>query len=119
MYKKHYIVGSLLFFPWLASAQTTVFTFITDMIGLLLLAMPALLGAAIAVFFWGVTKFIWHADDEKAVQEGKMYLVWGMVGIFVIIALWGIIGFIQTNLGLSPAGGLGTAPAVPTTIPII
>jgi len=47
-----------------------------------------------------------------------MFLVWGMVGIFVIVALWSIIGFIQTELGLAPLGGLGTAPTIQTTVPI-
>lgn len=119
MYKKYYFTGALLLFPWLTSAQTTILTLIDDGITLLLLAMPALLGAAVAVFFWGVVKFISNADDEKAVAEGKLYLVWGMIGIFVIVALWGIVGFIQANLGLAPAGALGTAPTIPVIVPII
>lgn len=98
--------------------MTSVITIMDDLINLMQTIIPVLLGCAVAVFFWGVVKFIWHAGDEKEVQEGRTFLVWGMVGIFVIIALWSIIGFIQTNFGLAPAGGLGAAPTIQTTIPV-
>src|SRR3989338_405242 len=118
MSKRSFILGTFFFLPTFALAQTSVITIMDDLINIMQTIMPVLLGCAVAVFFWGVVKFIWHADDEKAVQEGRMFLVWGMVGIFVIVALWSIIGFIQTELGLAPLGGLGTAPTIQTTVPI-
>jgi len=80
--------------------------------------VPLLVSIAILVFFWGMVKFIAHADDEKAVTEGRQLMIWGLVGIFVIIALWSIVGYIQESLGLD-VGGLGdvSAPSLPTTIP--
>lgn len=80
--------------------------------------MPILLTLAIVVFFWGVVKFIYNAGDEKAVAEGKMIMVWGIVGIAVIALLWGIIGYLQKSLGLNVTGSVGNSPQIPTSIPM-
>lgn len=79
--------------------------------------IPLLLGVATLVFFWGLVKFINHADDEKAIEEGKQLMLWGMVALFVMVALWAIIGWIQNELGLDSAAGLGTLPSMPDAIP--
>jgi hypothetical protein len=78
--------------------------------------IPILLSIAILVFFWGLVKFIAHAGDEKAVAEGKQLIIWGLVGIFVMITLWSIVGYIQTLFGIdySPIGE--TAPSLPSMI---
>ena len=80
--------------------------------------IPLLVSCAVIVFFWGLVKFIAHADDTKAVEEGKQLIIWGLVGLFVIVALWSIVGYIQQSLGLDFAGlGGTTSPSLPTTIP--
>ncbi len=87
----------------------------TDVISLFI---PILLGIAVLVFFWGLVKFINHAGDEKTTEEGKQLMVWGMIAIFVIFTLWGIIGFVQEQLGLDAGTSLGTLPASPDKIPV-
>jgi NADH:ubiquinone oxidoreductase subunit 6 (subunit J) len=79
--------------------------------------IPILLSLAVLVFFWGLVKFINHADDEKELEDGKQLMIWGMISLFVMIALWSIIGWIQSNLGLNDATSLGTLSAMPNAIP--
>ncbi len=79
--------------------------------------IPTLLTLAVLVFFWGLVKFISHAGDEKTIADGKQLMIWGMIAIFVMVSLWGIIGFFQQELGLDSATYLGTLPAQPDTIP--
>ena len=100
-----------------AAAPVTAGSMIDAAISVLKSFIPILLGLAVLVFFWGLVKFINHADDEKALEEGKQLMVWGMVAIFVMIAFWGIIGWIQSNLGLDVATPLGTLAEQPDTIP--
>jgi len=64
------------------------------------------LSAAIAAFFWGLVKFIWNAGDEKNLADGKQLMLWGMVGIFVIVSLWAIVGFIQVSFGIGGGAGM-------------
>lgn len=79
--------------------------------------IPTLLFIAVLVFFWGLVKFISHAGDEKTIADGKQLMIWGMITIFVMVSLWGIVGFFQEELGLDSATPLGTLPALPDTIP--
>lgn len=67
--------------------------------------VPVLATAAIVFFFYGLVRFIRNSGDAKGRATGRDAIVWGLVGIFVIFALWGIIRFIQISLSLptSPA----------------
>ena len=44
-------------------------------------------------------------------------MIWGMVAIFVMVALWSILGYLQKELGLNAAGALGNFVEQPGTIP--
>ncbi|OGZ07800.1 MAG: hypothetical protein A3D65_05730 [Candidatus Lloydbacteria bacterium RIFCSPHIGHO2_02_FULL_50_13] len=103
-------------FPNLAFADG-VEDILDDLIDLIGSIIPVLIGIAVVIFFWGLVKFIAHADDEKAVTEGKQFMIWGMVGIFVIVALWSIVGFIQEELGLDIISVGLEAPTLPTELP--
>ena len=94
-----------------------LFDILDTLIGLVSSIIPVLIGVAVVVFFWGLVKFIAHADDEKAVTEGKQFMIWGMVGIFIIVAFWSIVGFIQAELGLDTLTVGLEAPTLPTELP--
>ena len=53
----------------------------------------------ILFFFYGLSLFILKAGDPKAVEEGKGIMVWGILALFVMISIYGIIGFIQRSTG--------------------
>jgi len=58
---------------------------------------------ATVVFFWGLVKFIWSPGEKN---QGKNIMIWGIVGLFVMFTIWGIISFMQTST-------IGTATSVP------
>lgn len=59
-------------------------------------------GVALLAFFWGLAKFIFRsAGDEKAVEEGKRLMIWGVIALFVMVSVWGIVRFVQKELGLT------------------
>jgi len=59
-----------------------------------------LVALAVVYFLWGVVKFIINIDDESARTEGKRHMVWGIIGIFIMISVWGIINVIETTFGI-------------------
>lgn len=63
-----------------------------------------LFSAAIAVFFWSVGKNLLGYDPSNAEAKKKMTdtLTWGVLIIFVMVSLWGIIAILQNTL----SGGL-------------
>ncbi|MBI1974395.1 MAG: hypothetical protein HYS51_00845 [Candidatus Zambryskibacteria bacterium] len=74
------------------------------------------IGMAVLVFFWGLAKFIFRiGGDEKAVAEGKRLMIWGVIALFVMVSVIGIISFMQQAFGLPDT----TFPAPPSDIPNI
>ena len=68
--------------------------------GVLRNLIPVVFGIVLLVFFWGLAKFIFNAGDEKKIEEGKRIMVWGIIALFVMVSIWGIIRLIQGDLGL-------------------
>ncbi len=64
---------------------------------------------ALLVFFWGLAKTLFRmGSDEKAVEEGKRLMRWGIVALFVMISVWGIVIFMQN--ALLPGGSTSPPP---------
>jgi hypothetical protein len=62
--------------------------------------LPVVAGMTLLVFFWGLAKFIARVGgDVKAVEEGKNLMIWGIVGLFVMISIWGILAFMSDQFG--------------------
>ncbi len=61
----------------------------------------AILGVfAIAGLFFGLAKYLW-SDVESDKDKAKGIIVWGMIGLFVMVSLWAILGFFQQTFGVS------------------
>lgn len=59
-----------------------------------------LMGGAVIYFMWGVIqKYIMKADsDDKS--EGTNHILWGIVGLFIMVSVYGILAIIKRTLGL-------------------
>jgi len=70
-------------------------------------ALPVIAGLALLVFFWGLVKFIFRAGgDEKAVEEGKNLMKWGLIALFIMVSFLAILAFVYRDFGFSrPFGG--------------
>ncbi len=91
----------VLFFPVFANAQiNTVKDLLKAIISLIGVLIPLAYGLALLFFLWGIAKFIFRAGDEKAVEEGKRVMIWGIIALFVITSIWGVIAVFQSDLGL-------------------
>lgn len=58
------------------------------------------MAGALALFVWGLVKFIYNAADTKAHEEGKQLIVWGVIAFFVLVSLWGLVRFLSDSLSL-------------------
>jgi len=75
------------------------------------MALPVVLGLALLGFFWGLAKFIFSQGDEEAKMDGKKIMIWGISALFVMVAVWGLVGFIADALGVQ-TGGSAQVPGV-------
>jgi len=99
--KKTLVIFGTLAIPGLAFAQGTgdlaSFVFVVGNIVNLLVPMVSTL--AVVYFFYGLAKYILNSGDEDKRKEGKDIMIWGILAMFVIVTIWGIIGFIQATVG--------------------
>ena len=55
---------------------------------------------AFLVFLWGVFTFITNTDDETNKKKGKNNLIYGVLGMAIMVSVFGIIKFIKSSIGL-------------------
>jgi len=61
---------------------------------------------ASAFFIWGIIQFITSAETDEGRAKGKRNIVYGIIGIFIMISVFGILQLIVTTFGLQgPEGG--------------
>lgn len=106
----------LLLSPVIVSAQLSGIKDLIQAVGDLINPLIRIMvGAALLVFFWGLVKFIFHVGgDEKAVDEGKRVMKWGLIALFVMLSVWGIIKFAQK--ALIPGGSLSPSSGFPWVV---
>jgi len=61
--------------------------------------IPMVFTLALLFFFYGVAKYVWSAGGDK--EEGKKIMIWGVVALFVMSSVWGLVYFIRDNLGIN------------------
>ncbi|MBL4644803.1 MAG: hypothetical protein JKX80_02970 [Candidatus Pacebacteria bacterium] len=60
----------------------------------------ALFSLAIVYFFWSVVRNLWGYNGGSDEQKKKLNqtLVWGILIIFIMVSIWGIIQILQLTL---------------------
>ena len=56
--------------------------------------IPLLITLGVVYFIWGVIKYV-TAKDEDAQKEGRNTIISGIIGLFVIVSVWGLVGILQ------------------------
>jgi hypothetical protein len=99
MKKVGLISGTALFVPFVTFAQTLVnedgFTSVfTSIQNIIEAALPVIVSIAVLLFLWGLVKYIATADDAESRAESRGLMVWGVIIIFVMVSLWGLVNFL-------------------------
>lgn len=89
--------------PFLASAAVgvTAFSILARIAQLIAFAMPILISLAVVYFIWGVIQYT-VSTDEEAKKGARGKIIQGLIGLFVIVAFWGIISLVTTTFGVGP-----------------
>jgi uncharacterized membrane protein YfcA len=77
------------------------FSILTVINQLLDWVIPILITFAVVYFIWGVISYTISADEEKK-KKAKSAIIQGLIGLFVIVAFWGIIALITNTFGVGP-----------------
>src|SRR3989338_3493022 len=99
---KKLIIISAGFLPIMALAVTDIKTGIIDKLAAIFNSIiPLLMVAATVFFLWGVLQFVTSGGDEDKRKEGRDHIIYGLIGLFIMVAVWGLVGAIQGTFELT------------------
>jgi hypothetical protein len=59
-----------------------------------------LFAVGMLVFFWGVAQYLLalNAGGSSSKEDGKKHMLWGLIGMFVMVAAWALFSFLVSNI---------------------
>ena len=121
---KKIIASLVLLTPSLAFAQTEVITDVNTLsqkiVGIFNLAIYLLIALAVLFIIWNIVMYlIKGGSDEGGRAKAGASILWGIVGLVIILSIWGIVN-IFTNT-FRTTGNIQTQPIpqVSNNVPIV
>ena len=75
-----------------AANSYTITGFICQLTNLVLTAIPILVALALLFFFWGLAGWVMSAGDAEKAKEGRARMIWGLIALFFIVSVGGVVG---------------------------
>lgn len=103
--KKISLLGVTFMLPAFAFAQTidsvqSLAAFVVNFINNI--AVPLVFALAFIVFIWGVFQtFIMGATNDDAKKKGRQLMLWGLVGFFLMVSVWGLVRILTGTFNLN------------------
>jgi predicted membrane channel-forming protein YqfA (hemolysin III family) len=58
-----------------------------------------LFALALVIFLYGVMQYLMNPDNEEVRSTSKSHMMWGVVGLFIMVAVFGIMRIILNTVG--------------------
>lgn len=120
--KKIITAAALAFAPVFAFAQNVntnqnVFGILDIFSKIINILIPLAIAAGVLYFIWGVVQYI-TAKDEESQGAARKTMISGIIGLFVIVAMWGLVSVIRNtfNLGGNNQINIQDVPCIPGTL---
>jgi len=59
--------------------------------------VPLLVSLAVVGFVYGIIQYFLNPDNEEKKKAGKSYMFWGIVTLFVMVSIWGLVGVFSST----------------------
>ena len=99
----------------IGSRSGTLFGLLCRLGQLMNAVVPVLIALGVLYFVWGVVQYV-IASDEEAKGAGKNRIIYGIIGLVVIIGLWGLVSVLRNTFALDNTTNI-QLPTVPVVIP--
>lgn len=65
--------------------------------------VPVIFAFAFAAFIWGIVHYFFlHGEEETKREEGRKFILWGILGMIVLFSVWGLVGIVLSTFGIAP-----------------
>ena len=107
--KKIISIVSLYAFPLITFAAVGNFGDLVDVInGILNKILPIIIAIAVIYFVYNALMYMIAADEERK-GEAKSKMIYGIVALFVMVSVWGLVNILKGTFNLD-----NTTPTTPT-----
>ena len=78
--------------------------------------IPVLITLGVVYFVWGVVQYV-IADGEEAKTKGRDRIVFGIIGLAIIMSVWGLVTILTDTFITTPGSGAPTSAEVRSLLP--
>ncbi len=104
------LILGMTFAPAITYAETKDLRYLIGLAsGYLKDAMYLIIALAVVMFVWNVFQYFIKSDDVAEKKEAAQYVMWSVIGFFVILSLWGLVNIVKKTFNLEdnvPSSGL-------------
>ena len=93
-------VLSVLVFGFKIASAADIGTVTSEVYSFLGYIPSTITALALLTFLWGIVVYLYHGNEEAMREEGRTYMIWGLVGLFVMVTVWGLIRTFAGSLGI-------------------
>lgn len=79
----------------------TLTSFIERLTEIVYITVPILVSLALLFFVWGLAQWLLNMADTEKHKEGKQRMVWGIIALFFIASIGGLIMVLDETFNLS------------------
>lgn len=91
---------------------TTIGGLIRQFNRILNILAPFLISLGVFIVIWGVFKYLSGSADEEKRAQARQFIVWGVVGVFIMTSVWGLVSIMVNTVPLKK-----TPVSVPSVFP--
>ena len=86
------------------AAGTNIKDIVLTIKSLMDLGIPILITLALIYFLYGLAEYIFKANDVDTRTEGRERMIQGIIALFVMSTVWGLVGVISNTFNVQPEG---------------
>lgn len=85
--------------PDINKPNQTIAGFVSWFVQIMQYIVIAMLTASLLVFLYGIfILMFWGGTKEESRSQGRKFMLWGIVSLFVMVSVWGIVNILKSSV---------------------
>lgn len=81
----------------------TIESILCEISNILNTIIPVIIVLGVVYFVWGVVSYV-ISSEEEAKKAGRDRMIFGIIGLVVIVSMWGLVAVVTKTFGLNSSG---------------